>query len=253
MGPGLICILAVVVMGVSSLWKARRKHKLADPEQAQQARLQADQSLRRGRLEEATERSLTAVELAHAVQDRYLIAVAHLTYGKVAMRTGDDEKAREQFDQAQQFADQTVLVAFIWANLSLTLRQLGRVPEALKLASDAVASQIAITEPEARPGAGWAHVALALAQTDSGQDGREAALRGLEIFREIEAEQARPWGESSAFACYATAYAMNAMGDSSAAWYAVEAVNSFTRLHSEVPSLYARRLEDAKRLADQIR
>ena len=217
-----------------------------------QVRQQADQALRYGRLEEAAELSQKAVAAATAQNDRYLIAVAHLTQGKVATRSGNDELAREQFEQARQFADQTVLAAFISANLSLVLSRLGRAPEALKLANEAVAAQAGITEPDALPGAGWAQVALAIAQTDSGQDGREAALRGLEIFRGIEAEQARPWGESSAFACYATAYAMRATGDSSAAWYATEAVASFSRLHLEVPSLYARRLEDAQRLAAQL-
>jgi tetratricopeptide (TPR) repeat protein len=251
MGPGLICILAVIIMAASSLWKAGRKKK-ADPANAAQLRQDADQALRFGRLQEATELSQKAVEAAREQDDRYLLAVAHLTYGKVAARAGDDETAQEQLELARQHADQEVLSAFIWANLSLVLGRLGRVPEALKLATEAVAAQAGITDPDARPGAGWAHVALAIAQTDSGQDGREAALRGLEIFREIEAEQARPWGESSAFACYATAYAMRATNDSSAAWYAAEAVASFSRLHLDVPSLYARRLEDAKRLAEQI-
>jgi tetratricopeptide (TPR) repeat protein len=251
MGPGLICILAVIILGISSLWKARHKQK-TDPSTAVQIRQQADEALRFGRLEQATELSKKAVEAAHEHNDRDLMAVAHLTYGKVAARVGDDELAREQFDKARQFADQAVLAAFIWANLSLALGRLRKVPEALNLATQAVAAQAAITDPEARPGAGWAQVALAMAQTDSGQDGREAALRGLEIFRAIEAEQARPWGESSAFACYATAYAMRATRDSSAAWYAAEAVASFSRLHLDVPSLYARRLQDAKRLAEEI-
>ncbi|WP_203915414.1 hypothetical protein, partial [Rhizocola hellebori] len=251
MGPGLICILAVIVMAASSLWKARRKQK-TDPASAAQLRQDADRALRFGRLQEATELSQKAVAAASSHNDRYLIAVAHLTYGKVAARAGDDETAREQFELARQHADQAVLAAFIRANLSLVLGRLRRVPEALTMATEAVAAQAAITDPEARPGAGWAHVALALAQTDSGQDGREAALRGLEIFREIEAEQARPWGESSAFACYATAYAMRATRDSSAAWYAAEAVASFSRLHLDVPSLYERRLADAKRLEKEL-
>jgi hypothetical protein len=91
-----------------------------------------------------------------------------------------------------------------------------------------------------------------MAQTDTGQDGRAAALRGLEIFREVEAEQGRPWGESSAYACYAAAYAMRPLGDLSASWYASEAVTSFTRLHAAVPSLYEGRLEEAKRLAAEL-
>lgn len=252
MGPGLLCILVVVFMVGSSVVKAVRGRRQDRAGTALEAKEAAQSALHEGRLKEALALGRKAVGKAQAEQDRNLTAISHLLYGQAAARAGEEKLAAEQLDQARRTAPDPATAALALANLSLVQRRRGKAQEALDLAAEAVRVLPMPADPQLRGSAGWAEAALALARADLRQDGREAAWRAVDIFQSIEVQPGQSPGEGLAFACYAAAYAMRAMGDQEAAGFAAEAVGRFGRLNAQTPELYKTRLAEAKRLAEQL-
>ncbi len=252
MGPGLLCILVVLFLVGSAVVKAIRRRGQEEAGTALEAKEAAQVALHEGRVKDALALGRKAVTRAQAEQDRNLTAISHLLYGQAAARAGEETLAAEQLTQARRLAEDQATTALALANLSMVQRRRGRAQEALDLALDAVRNVPRVADPQLRGGAGWSEAALALAQADLRQDGREAAWRAVDIFQSIEVQPGEIPGEGLAFACYAAAYAMQAMGDQEAAGFAAEAVGRFSRLHAQTPELYKTRLADAKRLAEQL-
>ncbi|WP_144122235.1 hypothetical protein [Catellatospora sichuanensis] len=182
--------------------------------------------------------------------------------GRTLARLGHDERALAHLRQAvltgdaADHADQALTVrALFAANTSMVLRRTGDTPAALTMATRAV-HLASIAPPEPVPymqaGSGFAYTALALAQTDSGLDGRVAARTALETFRRLDQEKILPGGEGIALACYTAAYAGHRQGDEQAVDLAREAAERFSDLGRPGDALHERRLADASRLLAEI-
>lgn len=234
MGPGLLCFV-VLLFGLFSLVRtilARRPDPVA----------RAEELLREGQLEEARTVAYRAVALGRS-------AKAHFSLARILARQGDDEEALIHFRRAAAInKDNLHLRSLVSTNMSLTLRGLGKVDEALAEATEAVRIQEGLDSypsPFLHAGAAWAHIALALAQTDAGQDGRPAAQEALRVFRSISGHD---FADGMAHAYYANAYAYRAQGGAEASKLAREAWQRFKRLHARFPALYRDRLAQSERL-----
>ncbi len=245
MGPGLVCIAVFLLGGALSLWKRWRAHRGGEVDRLTN---EASALFSQGLLTEARERAALAVGKADAAQSGSA-ARAHFVLGRVLGREGDNQAAREQLSQAVVLATDPHLAALAGANLSLVLRRLDQRAEALERATSAVRIHEGIDdypEPFMRAGAGWARVALSLAQTDNGQDGLPAARDAVPVFEEAGIQ------DGVAHAYYAMAYAAHARGDDTASTFAWEAYRRFDSLHATIPSLYRDRLAESQKLLDEV-
>ncbi len=244
MGPGLVCIGVLLVGGIMSLWKRWRTRREGEVDRLTG---EATSLFSKGLLEDARGRAVLAVEKADAAHAS-TAARAHYSLGRVLGRVGDNHGAREHLSRAVVLATDPHLCALAGANLSLVLRRLDQRAEALERANSAVRIHEGFKsypEPFMRAGAGWAKVALSLAQTDTGQDGLQAAREAVPIFERTGI----PDGVAHAY--YAMAYAAHARRDDAAATYAWEAYRRFEALHATIPSLYRERLLDSQKLLEE--
>jgi tetratricopeptide (TPR) repeat protein len=214
-------------------------------------------ALRAGRYTEAAESAHEAIRFARKARlGPAFEAFGHQSLGTVLARQYHDQEALERFEEARKVFSVMAgvpsgLQAYLDANVSLLLHRLGRTAEALENARRAAAQS-----PEDIPesdrfiviGPSLAQLALALALTDSGLDGREPAHAALAAFRELEEDGTIGEGDHVAFACYVAAYSMRPHGDDFHA-LAQEAVDRYTALSESVPSLFEKRLADARALA----
>ncbi len=214
--------------------------------------------LSQGNFEEAVgyaEAALSIVDNGRDLPTGYRIR-GHHSLGRALSRAGRHEEALVQLRAVNALlakepeAAPRSFAALAQANLSLVLRRLDRLAEAMEEAAvgaNVDASADVARSPIMASGPAWAQLALALAQTDAGQDGRGAAAAALATFRRLNEKKTRKT-EELAYGCYAMAYAAHAQGDDAAA-LAAEAVERFTALHQKVPALFGQRLADARALA----
>lgn len=217
-------------------------------------------ALRAGRFSEAADSARGAIRFARKARlGPVFESLGHQSLGLVLARQYRDQEALDQFEAARAVfpARGSVpvgLEAYVDANISLLLHRLGRTPEALERARKA-ATHSPDDIPEGDPfvliGPALAQLALALASTDSGLDGREPAQAALTAFQEMEAAGTMGDGDHVAFASYVAAYAMRPHGDDFHP-VAQEAVDRYAALSEAVPSLFEKRLADARALAAEL-
>jgi tetratricopeptide (TPR) repeat protein len=256
-----ILIIAVAVVAVTWvpawLFRRARTRRAKVPAQLQRLMERQTTALHSGRLESAVAVSREIIGdsdfASLAPIDRLLV---HNAFGRALARAGQDGEALAQYHLIRMaIAEDTDLAfppvqAMNEANASLVLRRLGRLDEALEVAEQAAQYEVADVchlAPTFRAGLAIAQLALALAQTDSGVDGRAAARKALEILQRLD-DQNELSGEPVAYAYYVMAYAARPHGEDTTEW-AREAVDRFTALHAATPGLYERRLADAVALA----
>jgi tetratricopeptide (TPR) repeat protein len=246
MGPGLVCITVMLIGGGFSLLKRVRTHQAEV-----MARLTTDATklFAEGKLAEAKAKAQEAVELGQARSPRNT-ARAHFCLGRVQFRLGELEEAQTHLAKAVELDSDPHRKSLAAANLSLVLTRLGRAEEAIEQASEAVrVHENEIKDyPERfmRAGAGWANVALSLALSASGNDGVPAADRALSIFDDLEL------ADGMADAHLAKAHALQGKDDKAAFAEASEAHSRFSRLHATIPTLYADRFADSRKLLDDL-
>ncbi|WP_155374366.1 tetratricopeptide repeat protein [Catellatospora vulcania] len=219
-----------------------------------------NEALTVGRTDAARAAAAEAVELSATLYPTGMPrAHALFALGRTLARLGDDDAACRHLQQSVVIADADgsdphgrVLFA---ANASMVLRRVGDTPAALAMATRAVHLELS-TPPAPQPfvqaGRGWTHAALALAQTDSGLDGRAAARTALETFRRLDQEKIIVDGEGIALTCYIAAYAGHRQGDGQALDLARESVDRFSKLAGPGDALHQRRRADAERLLAEI-
>ncbi|WP_212843476.1 hypothetical protein [Catellatospora sp. IY07-71] len=250
---------------------SRLRRRTADavlPALAEALLWHADEHDTAGRMRAA----LAYAEEAAATADRYAerdpggAVRPNLSLGRVLAVLNDDRAAVPRLRQAYAYARldtdrapaadlQRVLVA---ANLSLVLRRVGAVDEAVQVARWAVTVDRGLDHRDlpAYTGAGtaYAHLALALALTDAGQDGRAAAEEARQVWQTLTEGGAFTEDETDgpAYARYALAYALRPSDPAAAAAHARAAEIAFARLHARVPARYARRLAEAQELVRSL-
>jgi tetratricopeptide (TPR) repeat protein len=245
MGPGLVCIVVVLVGGGFSLARRVRQHRAEV-----MARLtnEATKLFADGKLVEAKAKALEAVELGQDRSPRNT-ARAHFCLGRVLFRLAELEEAETHLAKAAELDKDPHRSALAAANLSMVLTRLGKLEEAAKRASEAVKVHDDLKEyPERfmRVGAGWANVALSLALSAAGKDGVAAADRAVSIFDDLEVAD----GMADAF--LAKSYALQGKDSKAAFAAASEAHSRFSRLHAAIPGLYAGRFAESRRLLDTL-
>lgn len=219
-----------------------------------------------GRLDASLPYAEESVRIADGLADRYPEHAVwpNLTLGQVLASLGDDEAAVIRLRRAyanvraetvraetvRNFDADRVIVA---ANLSMVLRRISAVDEAIEVARWAIAIDHGIKPGTVPPftlaGAGWAHAALALAQTDAGQDGRLAARDAQGTWRTlIDRGVFSEESEGHAYADFVTAYALRPFDRAAAVEPAQRALAQFERLSAQVPGRYARRLAEVRAL-----
>ncbi|MFC7760525.1 hypothetical protein ACFQY4_22725 [Catellatospora bangladeshensis] len=250
---------------------ARLRRRTADavlPSLAEALLWHADEHGTAGRMRSA----LAYAEEAAATADRYAerdpgAAVRpNLTLGRMLAVLDDDRAALPRLRQAHAYARldpdrdpatdiQRVLVA---ANLSLVLRRAGAVDEAVQLARWAVTVDRGLDHRDlpAFTGAGtaYAHLALALALADAGQDGRAAAEESRQVWQTLIETGAFAEDETDgpAYARYALAYTLRPFDPAAAAAHARAAAVAAERLHARTPARYARLLTQAQALVRSL-
>lgn len=246
MGPGLVCLGALLVGGGFSLARRVRVHQAEV-----MARLtnEATKLLGEGKLAEAKAKAQEAVELGQDRAPRNT-ARAHFCLGRVLFRLGELDEAESHLAKAVELDPDPHRKALAAANLSMVLTRLDRSGEAVKHASEAVqVHENEIKEyPERvmRAGAGWAHVSMSLALAAAGQDGVAAANKALSIFDDLED------AAGLASTHLAKARALQGKDKKAAFAEASEAHSRFIRLHDAVPGLYADRLNESRKLLDSL-
>jgi len=246
MGPGLVCILVVLVGGGLSLVKRVRAHQAEV-----MARLtnEATKLFAEGKLAEAKAKAQDAVELGQARTPRNT-ARAHFCLGRVQFRLGELDEAETHLAKALELDSDPHRLALAAANLSMVLIRLDRAEEAIKHASEAVrVHENEIKEyPERfmRAGAGWANVAMSLALSATGKDGVPAADKALSIFDDLEV------ADGMADAYLAKAHALHGNDNKASFAAASEAHSRFSRLHAAFPGLYADRFAESQKLLDAL-
>ncbi|MEU7819952.1 tetratricopeptide repeat protein [Catellatospora sp. NPDC049133] len=244
-------------------WLRRRRPPTPDAALADLLGYHSGQALATGRLDAALTAATASADLIARLRPNSLRHATSLyALGRLLARLGRDETALAHLEQSVAIGDAAdpdgealVSRALYAVGTSLALHRGDRIPEALTMATHA--AQLASSAPpkptDLREMAqGWANVALALAQTDSGLDGCPAAATALEEFRRLDRAKAVKGGEGLALACYAAAYAGHRAGDDQALKAAREAVKRFSELDRPGDALAARRLADARRLLVQI-
>jgi len=246
MGPGLVCIVVVLVGGGFSLAKRVRAHQAEV-----MARLtnEATKLFAEGKLPDARAKAQEAVELGQARTPRNT-ARAHFCLGRVLFRLGELQEAQTHLAKALELDSDPHRKALAAANLSMVLTRLGRAEEAVDHASEAVrVHDEEIREyPERimRAGTGWANVALSLALSAAGKDGVPAANKALTIFDDLEV------ADGLADAHLAKAHALQGKDIKAAFAEASEAHSRFSRLHAAIPGLYAERFAESQKLLDTL-
>ncbi|MBB5867102.1 tetratricopeptide (TPR) repeat protein [Allocatelliglobosispora scoriae] len=221
---------------------------------AEMLRLSAVDHQLNGRLAEALTCAEEAADITDELSGKHPRQAIwpHLTLGQALAAIGDDDVAavavRKAFDLAQAYHLPGLDRAMLAANLSMILRRLGRADEAAKLATWAVTVGQQAETAEAPPftvaAMGWAQAALALAQTDTGQDGRPAADEAVAIWNSLVAAGVFPDGESEgqAYADFVAAYALRPFDPALAQEKAQRVLLHFEQLSAQVPRRYDRRL-----------
>jgi tetratricopeptide (TPR) repeat protein len=217
-----------------------------------------------GRLDAALPYAEEAVGIVDELADRYPRHAVwpNVTLGQVLAGLDNDEAAAARLRQAYAHVrastahvpesdTERVIVA---ANLSMVLRRIDEVDEAMEVARWAIVIGQSI-EPGILPSftlaaMGWAHAALALAQTDAGRDGRQAASDAVGIWRPLvdSGVFSERQSEGLAYAFFVLAYALRPFDTAAAAEPAQWALTRFERLNAEVPRRYTRRLAEVKEL-----
>ncbi len=233
-------------------------------------RVMAHQLHLMGRLDEAVPYAAEAADLADGLAERHPRDAIRpsLTLGLLLSGLGDDKGAVHRFRQARRhvvlsFAfypmDSSLDVqrVYVHANLAMSLRRRGAMDEALTLARETVGLarlvKYAKLAPQLESTAGWAHGALALTLTDAGQDGREAAADALAIWQGLTDRGVyEPDNDGLAAALFFMGYALRPFDPGPAAGFARRAVDMLERMESDRPGRSARRLAEAKALADDL-
>ncbi|HEX6686761.1 MAG TPA: hypothetical protein VF062_28610 [Candidatus Limnocylindrales bacterium] len=246
MGPGLVCILVVLVAGVLSLVKRLRSRRAAAMERLTN---EATKLFMDGQLADAKAKAEQAVELADERRHPAATARAHFCMGRVLARLGELPEAEAHLADAVRLDADPHRKALAAAYLSMVLTRLQRPGEALQRAGEAVAIHDKLKEypePVMRAGAGWAYVAQALALAGNDKDGLPAADKARSIFDDLEI------ADGLAHAYYAKAVALRGKDNESAFAAASEAHSRYTRLHAANPGLYGDRLAESRKLLDEL-
>jgi tetratricopeptide (TPR) repeat protein len=277
MGPGLLCfplILFALIPPIRRAWK-RRKARPAIPAGTPQEKLDAyttaaNAALVAGDLRAAGESAKRVVEILENETglSPHSAGRAHLVVGKVLGRGGDDRGALRHLRAALAAEpDDTASRSIISFNLSMVHRRLDMTEEALALAQEAVRvdREMLRTEPDRSPDlspdvspriaaacTGWTRVALALALADTLQDGREAGLEAVRLFRQTENGEEPELADGLAHAYYARAYALKAEGDPRAIEPAREAKRRFDELLQQKGAMYQRQAAEAEALLAEL-
>jgi hypothetical protein len=221
-----------------------------------------------GRLDVARADANESVEIVDRLVTRY---PEHAVWPKVTLARilgalGDDEAAVAQLWQAYALVQiaakhgpiSEVGRVAVATNLSMVLRRAQNVNEAIGLARWAIGVDTSV-RPGARPslaqaGVGWAKSALALAQTDAGQDGREAARDAVDIWHSLVDSGVVSEGQSEglAYADFAMACAYRRFDPAVTSASGHRALTRFERLHAAVPGRYDRRLAEVTEFMSTI-
>jgi hypothetical protein len=243
----------------------RTTAKAGHPLLAETLHLHAQEHHTAGRMRAALAFAEESVATAdgYAERDPARAVWPNVTLGRVLSALDDDQAAVSRLRQAYAYvrldtegspeADgRRVIVA---TNLGMVLRHVGAIEEALQVARWAVTVDAGIDRHAlpafTRAGGAWAHTALALAQADAGQDGREAARQALAAWRELTDTGEFTGNETDgpAYACYAVAYTTRPFDPAEAAAHAQQALTALRHLHARVPGAYAHRLVEVRELA----
>jgi hypothetical protein len=232
-----------------------------------------------GRLELARPDAFESVELIDGLVARYPghAVWPKVTLARILVALGDDETAALHLWQAYALVqvavkhgsnsvmsrpaaslDSEVGRVAVAASLSMVLRRVKNVNEAIGLARWAISIDTS-NRPGVRPslaqaGVGWAQAALALAQTDAGQDGREAARESVNIWESLVDSGLLSDGQSegAAYAHFAMAYAYRRFDPAVTSEFGHKALTRIQRLHAAVPGRYDRRLAEVTKFLNTV-